>query len=341
MRAAALLLAAAGGGARAFSPIPELSLRGPFTAFDGDGMRRVDGWALGGTAAVHENFVRLTNDRQSKRASAWATARLDREEWSATVRFRVSGQGKKLFGDGLALWFTGHSTHKDGTLHGFTDTFKGFGVVLDTCGPGERGAVARARRAVRIMARRGGLLTHPPPPPPLSFVNTEPGHVHKDIQVVVSDGSAPTALAASPVGCAADFRYWEGRDDFSVTRSSALRVRFSRGVVSAWIDAHADGNWKECFTGVTVPGMDAWFGEGAWLGLTATTGDLADNHDILSVLVGPEDEVAPNPRDEAVRPELVSSGNEDVDRAIRSAIALETFDLHERVAFLEHHFEYE
>ena len=171
MRAAALLLAAAGGGARAFSPIPELSLRGPFTAFDGDGMRRVDGWTLGGTAAVHENFVRLTNDRQSKRASAWATARLDREEWSATVRFRVSGQGKKLFGDGLALWFTGHSTHKDGTLHGFTDTFKGFGVVLDTCGPA-RGSAARGRggRGPGGRARRGGLLTHPPPPfpPPAS-----------------------------------------------------------------------------------------------------------------------------------------------------------------------------
>lgn len=33
----------------------------------------------------------------------WSTSRMGLEEWSTTLRFRVSGQGKRLFGDGLAL----------------------------------------------------------------------------------------------------------------------------------------------------------------------------------------------------------------------------------------------
>ncbi len=128
-----------------------------------------------------------------------------------TIPLPSHPQGKKLFGDGIGLWYTAHDKHKDGPLHGFTDTFKGFGIVLDT------------------------------------YVNTEPGHTHKDVQVVVSDGSAPKALDSSPIGCDADFRYWEGRDDFSVTRHSALRVRYSHAAVTAWIDPRADGNWKLCF----------------------------------------------------------------------------------------------
>lgn len=117
----------------AFTTIKEQSIIGPFTTFDADGMRTVPGWRLGGQASAQENFLRLTNDRQSKRSSVWSETKSVAEEWTATLRFRVSGQGKKLFGDGLALWYTAHDKHKDGKLHGFTDTFKGFGIVLDTC----------------------------------------------------------------------------------------------------------------------------------------------------------------------------------------------------------------
>ncbi len=112
--------------------LPEFSVLGPFKSFDSEGIRTLPGWRVGGHAQLQENFVRLTNDRQSKRASLWCTSRLGLEEWSTTFRFRVSGQGRRLFGDGLALWFTSRETHLDGDLHGFTNTFTGFGVILDT-----------------------------------------------------------------------------------------------------------------------------------------------------------------------------------------------------------------
>ena len=210
----------------------------------------------------------------------------------------------------------------------------------------------------------------------LRYANPEPGQTHKDIQIVTSDGTTPKLLDSAPTGCDADFRYWEGRDDFSVTKMSALRIRFVRGVVSGWIDPKNDGNWKECFSNVVVPAMEGWFKEGeqyiyiyivistflyrgtlfnflfpppyssppssgAWLGLTATTGDLADNHDVSSFIVGLEDQVAPDPKDEIPRPVIIGSGSEEVDQAIRSSVAYETHMLVERLAALEHRFEYE
>jgi hypothetical protein len=178
-------------------------------------------------------------------------------------------------------------------------------------------------------------------PRALSFVNTDPGHTHKDIKIVTSDGASPKSVDASPVGCDSDFRFWEGRDDFSVSKMSALRVRYARGTVSAYIDAQNNGNWKECFSNVVVPGMESWYKDGAWLGLTATTGDLADNHDVSSMITVVEDEAAPDPKDETPRPEIISSGNDETDKAIRSAAAFETHLLVERLAALEQRFEYE
>jgi len=115
-----------------YNLLPEFSIFGPFTKYDSEGIRMYPGWRLGGHAALQENFLRLTNDRQSKRASVWCGTKLTLDEWSTTFRFRVSGQGRRLFGDGLSFWFTNKETHQDGDLHGFTNTFTGFGIIFDT-----------------------------------------------------------------------------------------------------------------------------------------------------------------------------------------------------------------
>lgn len=325
------------------------------------------GWRLTGSASLQENFLRLTNDRASKRASVWSTTRVQLDEWSTTIRFRVSGQGKRLFGDGLAFWFTANEAHRDGTLHGFVDTFKGFGVIFDTCVSG------RANRE-KCSPPVPSPLPRPNPTHPLHafrflplttagstsswrasllaaslfflvlptgrFVNSDPGHIHKDIKFVTSDGTTAVKDEGTPIGCDADFRYWEGRDDVSVYNHSAVRIRFSGGRVSLWVDSKANGNWVSCFESALPAPPEGWWRDGGWIGLTATTGELADNHDLLSVLTGPEDEVAPKSWLDP-RPELVASGNEDVDRAIRSAIAYENWEVKDRLSFLEHKIEHE
>lgn len=55
----------------------------------------------------------------------WSRKPLDLNEWTLTLQFRVSGQGKRLFGDGFAVWFTTDPYHRDGPVHGFQDKFLG------------------------------------------------------------------------------------------------------------------------------------------------------------------------------------------------------------------------
>ena len=50
---------------------------------------------------------------------------MNMEHFTISVYFRVSGQGQTLFGDGFALWLTDSNRYREGSLHGFTDTFTG------------------------------------------------------------------------------------------------------------------------------------------------------------------------------------------------------------------------
>jgi len=307
------LLAAPLGVAGAPALWEDVSFAPPFKTFSPDGMRQVPGFRASGVALVNENFLRLTPDRQSKRGGLWATTRLEgdrAETWSATLRFRTSGQGQRLFGDGVAFWATTSASAAPGELLGFTPSFKGFGVVLDT------------------------------------FVNSEPGHAHKDVQIVSSDGSGPVKLDDKPTGCDADFRYWEGRDDFTVANHSALRVRFAGGRVAVHIDARGTGEWRACIADAPVRAPPGWARDGLFLGLTASTGDLADNHDVLSLGVAAEDEPAPPPPGlVGIAPgpsvEFRATGDPKVDDAIRSAAAAEAGVLLERLALVQHALEHE
>ena len=79
---------------------------GPFKGYDFLGSRKMSPhWTTHGTTKVSKNFIRLTTDRQSKRGYALNSHAVDPSNWIATLTFRVSGVGEKLFGDGLALWF--------------------------------------------------------------------------------------------------------------------------------------------------------------------------------------------------------------------------------------------
>ena len=49
-----------------------------------------------------------------------------------------------------------------------------------------------------------------------------------------------------------------------------------------WPDAKNSGQFVDCVSDYTVPIHGAWW-DGLHLGITASTGQLADNHDILAV----------------------------------------------------------
>jgi hypothetical protein len=67
---------------------------------------------------------------QSKRGWLWSYTPMDVNEWTATLRFRTSGSGRRLYGDGFAIWFTQHQMFNEGVLHGFTEKFVGTAASL-------------------------------------------------------------------------------------------------------------------------------------------------------------------------------------------------------------------
>ncbi len=236
--------------------VPSNSFAAPFTDYDRQGKFTVPGWIIQGDSEVKQNFVRLTSDRQSKRGTMWAREALGPvTEVSATLNFRISGQGKKLFGDGIGLWLTQYNRQQPGDLHGLDPSFVGIGVIIDT------------------------------------FVNSEHGGKHRDVTILVNDGDGPAKIVTDgdedPIGCnVKGLRYHEGRDDFSVFNTSRLRMLINNDRLIIEVDADSSNNWTTCATvGNLNSKLPRGFLKKARFGLTGTTGALADNHDVLSLAV--------------------------------------------------------
>jgi hypothetical protein len=80
------------------------------------------------------------------------------KEISAILTFRISGQGKKLFGDGIGLWLTQFNRQQQGNLHGIDGKFVGISVIIDT------------------------------------FKNVEHGGKHRDVTILVNNGEEEVSL---------------------------------------------------------------------------------------------------------------------------------------------------
>ncbi len=102
------------------------SFEPPFEHVDPSGSKSISkDWKIGGVASVSNNFLRLTPDRQSKKGAAWSRKSLGVTTFSAVFTFRISGQGKKFFGDGMALWFINQPYYVEGDFHGSVERFTG------------------------------------------------------------------------------------------------------------------------------------------------------------------------------------------------------------------------
>jgi len=114
-------------------PLQHASFSPPFTEVDSAGDRIVNkNWRTSGSTEVMKNFIRLTPDRQSKRGSVWTRQKIGSDAIVINLKFRISGQGKTFFGDGIALWLSDSAFWSEGDLHGGQDNFTGLAVVLDT-----------------------------------------------------------------------------------------------------------------------------------------------------------------------------------------------------------------
>lgn len=225
------------------------SFEAPFEEVDHSGQKIVGKhWRQFGTTVVNNNFIRLTPDRQSKKGAIWSRKALGVPEFSSILKFRISGQGKNFFGDGIGFWITDQPYYTEGNLHGFTDKFVGIGIIFDT------------------------------------FKNTESLHAHRDVTVLVNDGEKTYDMMTENVmGCNTNVRYHSERGDFSVKDASRAKVLLNQKSLTIEIDNRNTGEWVGCvnINNLTLPDN---FVLKAHIGVTATTGQLADNHDVLSLM---------------------------------------------------------
>lgn len=244
----ASVVALCGVPAAAWHRMIDQSFNAPFAKFDASGKRDLATFRHDGDTVLNEHFVRLTADRQSKQGYLWGKKQVNTDNWGINLGFRVSGQGKSLFGDGLVFWYTDMASYRRGSLFGVSSTFKGFAVVLDT------------------------------------FKNAETAHAHKDISVLLGSGNdvlKDKELLKERPGCDANVRYWEGADSFKASESrSHLKISLKDRILTVMVDEGGTGNFRQCFTSQNVLPADFDLKRG-YFGLTGTTGQLADNHDVL------------------------------------------------------------
>jgi mannose-binding lectin 2 len=281
------------------------SFEPPFNHIDPSGARSVSkDWKIGGVASVNTNFMRLTPDRQSKKGSVWSRKPLGVTTFSSVFTFRISGQGKKFFGDGMALWFMQQPYYVEGEFHGSIERFTGFGIIFDT------------------------------------FKNTETLAFHRDISIVYNDGDKTQAfMIEKKQGCDANIRYHEERGDFSVSSSSRAKVVVMDGTsVSVLIDAKNDGNFAQCAS-MELPLAKDW-SQNAYVGVSASTGQLADNHDVLSLVtysdIGAHEHALAV---KAATPAFARGYGMSEERFERLEDTVAT--LLDKLEFLEHHLEHE
>ena len=178
----------------------------------------------------------------------------------ATIKFRISGQAKKFFGDGIALWFVTEPSYprfaakKDGEeMHGGNEKFEGIAVIFDT------------------------------------FRNTEALEQHRDVTVLFNDGTKTRELMDVELeGCDANLRFHEERGDFSVMDAARAKViidtiddpgaepgdeeREPISRLTVAMDPKASGEWADppCVS-MRLPFSPGWVAH-AHVGVTATTG---------------------------------------------------------------------
>lgn len=150
-----------------------------------------------------------------------------------------------FFGDGIGLWIVQQNFYNEGDLHGFQEKFVGIGIIFDT------------------------------------FKNTENLASHRDVTILVNDGTKTYEMMTSDVqGCSANVRYHAQRADFSVLDASRAKIVVDDRTLQVFIDARNTGEWSGCVNVSTLNLPAGWLAK-SHVGVTASTGQLADNHDIL------------------------------------------------------------
>uniref|UniRef100_A0A915HYC9 L-type lectin-like domain-containing protein n=1 Tax=Romanomermis culicivorax TaxID=13658 RepID=A0A915HYC9_ROMCU len=203
-------------------------------------------WDFVGNTFITNEYIRLTPNLASLHGGLWNTVPVRSRDWELMVTVKIHGSTGEMYGDGMAIWYVKDRDFVGNVseVFGYKNMFDGMGVFIDT----------------------------------YSNHNGPHNHAHPYISAMVAKGDAKydhdtdgthTQLG-SDKGCTARLR----NKDYDTN----LLIRYVEDTVSVYIDIDNAYVWRECFSvgEVRLP-------TGYYIGLSAATGDLSDNHDIIAV----------------------------------------------------------
>lgn len=184
--------------------------------YQGSGMT-VPFWDFMGSTMVTSNYVRITPDLQSSQGSLWNTVPCNVRNWELQVHLKIHGQGKDLFGDGMAIWYA-KDRMVPGPVFGNMDYHHGLAVIVDT----------------------------------YSNHNGPHNHQHPYISAMINNGTLHydhdrDGTHTQIAGCEAKMR--------NVDYDTFIAIRYEQDILTVSTDMENKAAWKECFSvrGIQLP----------------------------------------------------------------------------------------
>lgn len=199
----------------------------------------------GSTLIRSDSFVRLTGDRPGE--SGWLFSKLPAvpEHFQVEFDFKIHGQSAALYGDGMAFWVTTHKG-ETGPVFGSSDRFEGLGVFFDT------------------------------------YKNNRPGKSFPYVMAMMGDGK--TEYDAAHDGLANEIGGCSGRGLHNPRDVSRARVTFVRNkFLAVDLDIKGQNKWQNCFVITDTSKLN--LPRSTFMGFSARTGELSENHDLHRVQV--------------------------------------------------------
>ncbi|OAT09978.1 lectin, mannose-binding 2 [Blastomyces gilchristii SLH14081] len=198
----------------------------------------------GDTVIRTDQYIRLTPDRPSRQGWLFSRVPLTATNWQVEVEFSIHGEGN-LHGDGMAIWLTKQRSAK-GPVFGSIDKFEGLGIFFDT------------------------------------YKNNRPSVAFPYVMAMLGDGQtsydqAHDGKANELAGCSA--RGLRGASVATKARITYFQDKF----LALDLQYKSDHSWTPCFTVEATEQQSINIPTVAYLGMSAETGELSDNHDIISI----------------------------------------------------------
>ncbi|XP_025083131.1 protein ERGIC-53-like isoform X1 [Pomacea canaliculata] len=200
-------------------------------------------WEYSGDALAGDEGIRITPSLRSKKGSVWSKNPLVSQNWLLEVAVRVTGRGR-IGADGMAIWFTSQKG-TEGSVFGSSDQWNGLGVFLDSFDNDNQ----HNNPYIMAVVNDGTM----------SFD-------HNSLESFGSDGSSQQLG-----GCLRDFR----NKPFPVR----VRIEYYKQALTVMVNnglSNKPDDFELCMRAVNVI-----LPPSGYLGVSAATGGLADDHDVL------------------------------------------------------------